>query len=70
MCAYVRDCVSMSGCHRRPIRWCISEEVRIHTPVYGPITLTHHTLAYRHIDSIALLIIETSWHLQYIDHME
>lgn len=36
--------VNMSGCRRRPISWCISEEVSIHTPVCGPITPTHHIL--------------------------
>lgn len=52
-------CVNMSGCRRRPISWCISEEVSVHTPVCGPITPAHHTLTYRHTDSIAVLIIET-----------
>lgn len=61
MCVRQRDCecVNMSGCRRRPISWCISEEVSMHTPVCGPITPAHHTLTYRHTDSIALLIIET-----------
>lgn len=58
-CVLLNTCVNMSGCHRRPISRCISEEVSIHTPVCGPITPAHHTLKYRHTDSVAPLIIET-----------
>lgn len=63
MCACVWDleCVNMSGCCRRPISWCISGKVSIHTPVCGPVTPAHHTITYGQTDSIALLIIETYW---------
>lgn len=46
VCVRTVECVNMSGCRRRPISWCISGKVSIHTPVCGPVTPAHHTITY------------------------
>ncbi len=56
VCVCVRDCVNMSGCRRRPISWCISEEVSIHTHTHLCVALLHQLITHSHTDTQTALL--------------